>query len=98
MNHPLDEKKTHKERISEASAEYKSRRDQILALGSLSGWQYLIDYWENVERSCMQELRTAPLDTTDEKKNLYTVRGEYNIAIDFLTYLRNLQSSKDREK
>jgi hypothetical protein len=98
MKHVIDEKVTYKERLAEASAEYKARRDQILALSSLSGWQYLIDYWENVERTCMQELRTAPLDTTDDKKNLYTVRGEYNIAIDFLSFLRNLKTSKDREK
>lgn len=97
MKHPIDEKVTYKERLADASAEYKSRRDQILALGSLSGWQYLIDYWENVERTCMHELRTAPLDTTDDKKNLYTVRGEYNIAIDFLTFIRNLKASKERE-
>ena len=90
MNHPLDEKVTYKERLADASAEYKSRRDQILALGSLSGWQYLRDDWENVERTCMNELRTAPLDTTDDKKNLYTVRGDYNIAIEFLTFIRNL--------
>jgi hypothetical protein len=44
-----------------------------------------------------KELLTASLNTDDDKKNLFTVRWEYNIVAKFLTYIDNLQKSKDRD-
>lgn len=46
----------------------------------------------------MKELLTCSLETDTDKKNLFTVRGEYNIADGFLTYLNNLELSKEKEK
>jgi len=97
MKHPIDEQKTHRQVIDEASALFKSRRDQILALKGLSGFQYVIEYFEAIERSCKTQLRTASLETDSDKKNLLVIRGEYNIVDDFLQYIRNLEASKEKE-
>lgn len=99
MKHPIDEinQSTYKSDIEKASEIFKSRRDQILALNTFSGFQYFIDYWKEVERICLKNITSCPVDSDDGKINLHTARGAYNIAKDFLTYIENLQKSKDRE-
>lgn len=72
MKHPIDE--TYQTVVDKASAEFKSRRDQILAMRSLSGFQYIIDYFETLQRAGLKELQTASLETESDKKNLYQVR------------------------
>jgi hypothetical protein len=77
MKHPIDEETkpyNYKEEIQKASAEYKSRRDQILALNTLSGFHFLVEYWENVERICLETLRSSPIDSDDGKINLHSAR------------------------
>ena len=94
MKHPIDE--TYQTVVDKASAEFKSRRDQILALRNLSGFQYIIDYFDAIQRAGLKELQTATLETETDKKNIYQVRGEYKIASDFLQFIQNLEKSKER--
>lgn len=98
MKHPIDEPKmTLPDPIAEASKQFKSRRDQILALTGLSGWEYIIEYFESIEKNCIHLLRTAPLDTDSDKKNLHVIRGEYNIVEDFLQFIKNLKADKEKK-
>lgn len=83
--------------VEQASAEYKSTRDQILALKAFSGFQFIIDYFSREKERTLKELLTCSLETDTDKKNLFTVRGEYNISEGFLTYIKNLELSKERE-
>lgn len=84
--------------VEQASAEYKAIRDQILALKSMSGFQYILDYFVRERERTLKELLTCSLETDTEKKNLHTVRWEYNISDGFLSYIKNLELSKEREE
>ena len=84
--------------VEQASAEYKAVRDQILALKAFSGFQLILDYFIRERDRAMNEFKTCSLETDTDKKNLFTVRGEYNISEGFLTYIKNLELSKEREE
>jgi len=79
MKHPIDEKKIPPE-VAQASADYKANRDQILAIRETTGYKIIVNYFTRERERCMKELLTASLETDSDKKNLFTVRGEYNIA------------------
>jgi len=81
-----------------ASAEYKANRDQILAIKETTGFKFIIDWFSRERERTLKELLTCSLETDTDKKNLFTVRGEYNISDWFLTYIKNLELSKEREK
>ena len=84
--------------VQEASAEYKSRRDQVLAIKDTTWYKFIVEWFTRERDRTMKELLTCSLEADTEKKNLFTVRGEYNIADGFLTYLNNLELSKEKEK
>lgn len=84
--------------VQEASAEYKSRRDQVLAIKDTTWYKFIVEWFTRERDRTMKELLTCSLETDTDKKNLFTVRGEYNIADGFLTYLNNLELSKEKEK
>lgn len=84
--------------LEQASAEYKAMRDQILALKSFTWFQFILDYFTRERDRTLKELLTCSLETDTDKKNLHTVRGEYNISEGFLSYIKNLELSKEREK
>mgnify|MGYP003525569816 FL=1 len=84
--------------VQEASAEYKSRRDQVLAIKDTTWYKFIVEWFTRERERTMKELLTCSLETDTDKKNLFTVRGEYNIADGFLTYLNNLELSKEKEK
>ena len=83
--------------VQEASAEYKSRRDQVLAIKDTTWYKFIVEWFTRERERTMKELLTCSLETDTDKKNLFTVRGEYNIADGFLTYLNNLELSKEKE-
>lgn len=84
--------------VKQASAEYKAMRDQILALKGFSGFQLILDYFTRERDRTLKELLTCSLETDSDKKNLHTVRWEYNISEGFLSYIKNLELSKEREE
>ncbi len=83
--------------VQEASAEYKYRRDQVLAIKDTTWYKFIVEWFTRERERTMKELLTCSLETDTDKKNLFTVRGEYNIADGFLTYLNNLELSKEKE-
>ena len=84
--------------VKQASAEYKAMRDQILALKGFTGFQLILDYFTRERDRTLKELLTCSLETDSDKKNLHTVRWEYNISEGFLSYIKNLELSKEREE
>ena len=84
--------------VKQASAEYKAIRDQILALKAFTGFQLILDYFTREKDRTLKELLTCSLETDSDKKNLHTVRWEYNISEGFLSYIKNLELSKEREE
>lgn len=84
--------------VEQASAEYKANRDQILWIKDTSGFKFIIDWFDRRKRQSEKELLTASINTESERKHLLTVRGEYTVSDEFLTYIKNLELSKEREK
>lgn len=84
--------------LEKASAEYKANRDQILAIKDTNWFKFIIDWFERRKKQSEKELLTASINTESERKHLLTVRGEYTVSDEFLTYIKNLELSKEREK
>lgn len=56
-----------------------------------------MEWFESKRLRANKELRTASLELDSDKKNLFVVRGEYNICDEFFEYINNLKSSQERE-
>lgn len=83
--------------IEKASAEYKVTRDQVLSIRNTTWFKVIWDWAKTQEEKANHELRFAPINTEDDKKNLFVVRGEYNMIESFITLLNNFQLSKEKE-
>lgn len=100
MKHPIDEETPKNDippEVIQASIAYKANRDQILAIKDTSWFRFIMEWFAREKALAEKQLLTASLNTDDDKKHLLTVRGEYTISDKFLTYIKNLELSKERD-